>query len=572
MKEKKRDLMDCNFSKTKQNTQIQPRNSPNLSDFNKTDVLYRYHSSFTSTPESKVYQDRIKNGTFDHKTNFQDGYDLLDISIENKKDDLSKAIQMKTSQSFKNTEKMLNLNLDGITQSQTEIRHHEPSGLYTTITEGQLNAWLVVSPEYKVEPKKKITFERTPGNMSLNNSHLNEYIKNHPMKINLQENFEKTFKILDKNSLNHTNNFMKQKMSLIKNIETKMNKPEVAINKNLVPPNQSNPKNVKIDKFRRASTKQKMNHSTSENKNAVQQFGIFLKTEEPVFKKKVNRKLSGFEEIKKKPKNEYEFNHMFKILDFLDKDKSLKESRKKIQEKMKGLGRESFNETSKINYQLDQINEENFNMEYKIKGVLGKGSYGEVKLAVCEKTGQFYAVKIYPKKFLKDKIKKQNIQNEKDILLQIDHENIIKLFKVVEGLNSIFLLTEYAGKYSLHETLTNTHKTSLSEDEVRPISWQLVQSIVYLHNENIIHRDIKLHNILVNETGKLKLIDFGFALKLKAQELIRVFCGTPSYMSPEIVDRTPYDGKASDVWALGVCLYRMVVGTFPFRGFLISIN
>mgnify|MGYP000846163208 FL=1 len=144
--------------------------------------------------------------------------------------------------------------------------------------------------------------------------------------------------------------------------------------------------------------------------------------------------MSGLEDIKaKKAKNEFEFNHVFKILEFLDKDKDLKQSRKKIQEKMKDLGRESFNEASKKASQIEQINEEMFRNEYMVKGTLGKGSYGEVKLCVSQRTGEPFAVKIYPRKFLKDEIKRQNLRNEREILQSIDHENIIKLFRVVEG-------------------------------------------------------------------------------------------------------------------------------------------
>lgn len=84
---------------------------------------------------------------------------------------------------------------------------------------------------------------------------------------------------------------------------------------------------------------------------------------------------------------------------------------------------------------------------------------------------------------------------------------------------------------------------------------------------NISHRDIKIDNILVNEYGEVKVIDFGFAVKRNSQsELISNFCGTPTFMCPEIIRRLPYDSHKADVWALGVLFYRLVTGRYPFRG------
>lgn len=542
-------------------------------DMTKNDLVHKFSNSFNSNSDFHNLIEKPQIHDVDSNPTACENEFMMDVSIEPRKSGSYQSNTGPHSQRFDSNEIKLTDEEVIICQSQPEIYVSEQFPLSQPSNEILTHGITLMSPECKTEQKKKTNYEKLGGNSLLNMSHLDDYIKNHPMKLNIQENFDKTFKILDKNSTNYQNNFMKQKMSIIKNMETKVHKPDAPIlSKNPSQQNPGAPILPKIDKYSRASTKQKTNHSTSENKTTVTKFGVFNKADEQIFKKKEEKKTFDVEEPKKKVKTEYDFNHVFKILDFLDKDKSLKMSRKKIQDKMKDLGRESFNETNRKNVHLEQINETNFLKEYKIKHVLGKGSYGEVKLCLHEKSGSMYAVKIYPKKFLKDKIKKQNLQNEKDILLQIDHDNIIKLFKIVDGASYIYLLTEYAGKSSLHEVLTNSTKTMFSEEEARPIMWQLCQAIIYLHEEGIIHRDIKLHNILVNDHNILKLIDFGFALKMKEDDLIQVFCGTPSYMSPEIVNRTPYDGKASDVWAFGVCIYRMVIGTFPFRGILISIN
>lgn len=95
----------------------------------------------------------------------------------------------------------------------------------------------------------------------------------------------------------------------------------------------------------------------------------------------------------------------------------------------------------------------------------------------------------------------------------------------------------------------------------------MAESVAFLHGINTVHRDLKLDNILIEEgTRMVKVIDFGFSVIVANHQRLKIFCGTPSYMSPEIVRKHEYDGKPVDMWALGVLLYVMLTGTFPFRG------
>ena len=90
--------------------------------------------------------------------------------------------------------------------------------------------------------------------------------------------------------------------------------------------------------------------------------------------------------------------------------------------------------------------------------------------------------------------------------------------------------------------------------------------LAYLHSKNVSHRDIKLENIIIDKKGLIKLIDFGFCCCTSPETKLKVFCGTPSYMCPEIVMKRDYYGPPTDIWATGILLYALLCGQFPFKG------
>lgn len=195
------------------------------------------------------------------------------------------------------------------------------------------------------------------------------------------------------------------------------------------------------------------------------------------------------------------------------------------------------------------------------------GTYAVVKLGHDTKRKEEVAIKYYDRMKLSDPIKKRNFEAEVENLKLLDNENIIKLYDVLEGRKQIALVMEYVGDKSLFDYLLAAEKGKITEAETKTIFVRLFRALAYTHSNLIVHRDIKLQNVIIGDKGQVKLIDFGFSLKVpnKAHKL-GVFCGTPSYMSPELVKRIPYDGFAADVWALGVCLFRSVTGQFPFKG------
>lgn len=204
--------------------------------------------------------------------------------------------------------------------------------------------------------------------------------------------------------------------------------------------------------------------------------------------------------------------------------------------------------------------------DYIIKKEIGKGSYAVVRQGYHRPTQMKVALKIYDKISLFDVQKKNSVNREIDILKTLHHENILKLYEVIDMPKYIYVITELICGPSLLDLLKNAETHRIDEIECKKIFHQIVCGINYCHIKNISHRDIKLENVLVTEEEKkVKIIDFGFGVKSKKNISQKFFCGTPSYMPPEIVLKKNYIAQYADVWSLGVLLYTMLCGAFPFR-------
>eukprot|EP00826_Nyctotherus_ovalis_P015686 TRINITY_DN14481_c0_g1_i1.p1 TRINITY_DN14481_c0_g1~~TRINITY_DN14481_c0_g1_i1.p1 ORF type:complete len:212 (+),score=42.90 TRINITY_DN14481_c0_g1_i1:83-637(+) len=125
---------------------------------------------------------------------------------------------------------------------------------------------------------------------------------------------------------------------------------------------------------------------------------------------------------------------------------------------------------------------------------------------------------------------------------------------------------EFIKGRSLLKYIKSQPEKRLDESESAHILSQILSALKYCHSHNIVHRDIKLENVILDDSLNVKLIDFGFSAFELPPKKLRTFCGTPSYLCPEIVARWEYSGRAADMWALGVLLCVMLCGRFPFRG------
>lgn len=209
--------------------------------------------------------------------------------------------------------------------------------------------------------------------------------------------------------------------------------------------------------------------------------------------------------------------------------------------------------------ELDQLE------HYNIWSDIGRGSYATVKLATHKENMQKCAIKVYSKTSLEDKALNDNVMREIKILKMIEHPNVVKFYEEIVGENNLYIVMEYVKGIGLNNHLIAKKLKRLMENEACQIFTQVILALQYCHSKNITHRDIKLENIQLDLHFNVKLIDFGFATCFSNKKKQLIYCGSPSYMAPEIINKTEFLGPPVDIWACGVVLFLLVTGEFPFK-------
>ena len=251
---------------------------------------------------------------------------------------------------------------------------------------------------------------------------------------------------------------------------------------------------------------------------------------------------------------------------------------------------------------------------YMLKGkVLGEGAFGTVRLGTQLSTGKIVAVKTYYKLKIIQEDTLKGISREADLMAKVISNHVVRFIEKIENVRNIHVVMEYAGKWNL-KTFLETHANLKKPTDVAKLLYGITKGLQSIHSQRIIHRDLKLENIVLNAVDSPKIVDFGFAREFSAvSPASNPFgvCGTIFYMSPELlkeriaaakkdkatimeqyfnqagdvkepdravvnplesveaeppVNPQPYDPIKVDIWALGVIFYYVLARKLPFTG------
>ncbi len=201
--------------------------------------------------------------------------------------------------------------------------------------------------------------------------------------------------------------------------------------------------------------------------------------------------------------------------------------------------------------------------DYHIGQVLGKGRSSRVCICVNKKTLQRRAVKIIDKALIDDE-ERELVRSEIAIMKLIDHPNIVHMHNIYEGKLQIYIVMELYDGGELFDRIVG--RSCFTEDEVYSIIHPIAEALEYLHYMGIVHRDLKPENILCGkDLTDIKIADFGLSKLIYPDEIMKLPCGTLSYVAPEVLTLSGY-GKAADIWSVGIIFYLLLCGVLPFDG------
>ncbi|KNZ53378.1 CAMK/CAMKL/KIN4 protein kinase [Puccinia sorghi] len=205
---------------------------------------------------------------------------------------------------------------------------------------------------------------------------------------------------------------------------------------------------------------------------------------------------------------------------------------------------------------------------YLLLQTLGEGEFGKVKLGVHsspDRWGEEVAIKLIKRGNVDTQARMIKVAREIDVLKLVKHPNIVRLYDVIETEKYIGIVLEYASGGELFDHIL-AHRY-LKEKDASKLFAQLISGVTYLHAKKIVHRDLKLENLLLDRNRNIIITDFGFANRFedRTNDLMATSCGSPCYAAPELVVQDGrYVGSQVDVWSCGVILYAMLAGYLPF--------
>mmetsp|Transcript_15321 Transcript_15321/g.22934 ORF Transcript_15321/g.22934 Transcript_15321/m.22934 type:complete len:440 (-) Transcript_15321:865-2184(-) len=221
------------------------------------------------------------------------------------------------------------------------------------------------------------------------------------------------------------------------------------------------------------------------------------------------------------------------------------------------------------NQQSDVVGKVNL-MDFDILKLIGKGGFGKVWKARKKDTGEIFALKVLNKKDVVEQDLVEHTRLERDIMGKfITHPFIVSLHYAFQTDDKLYFALDYMPGGSLWFHLReNKDAKPFSEDEVRFYASEVILAMAALHKHDVVYRDLKLENILLDADGHVSLTDFGLSAQMKPNKRIHSYSGSPAYLAPEILFDESGKGhdKSVDYWSLGVLIHLMLTRQAPFWG------
>ncbi|KRX07090.1 Protein kinase-like domain [Pseudocohnilembus persalinus] len=216
-----------------------------------------------------------------------------------------------------------------------------------------------------------------------------------------------------------------------------------------------------------------------------------------------------------------------------------------------------------IEEKIQQVRGEAKIFKYQKGKLLGKGGFAKCYEFIKLDTKKLMAAKIIPKSTLTKSRAKQKLISEIKIHKSLSHLHVVKFEHVFEDHDNVYILLELCTNQTLNELIKKRKR--LIDLEVQCFIIQIISALIYLHENRVIHRDLKLGNLFINDKMEIKIGDFGLATRLDFDgEKRKTICGTPNYIAPEILKGKGHSYEV-DIWSLGVIIYTMLIGKPPYE-------
>jgi polo-like kinase 1 len=205
------------------------------------------------------------------------------------------------------------------------------------------------------------------------------------------------------------------------------------------------------------------------------------------------------------------------------------------------------------------------NLVYRKHEEIGRGGFASVYRFTDEATGESFALKAISRERVAKPKSLEKLKTEISIQRSLSHPNIVKSYDNFEDADNYYIILELCPGHSIRDRLKRSIR--LSEAETKSILREIVAGVCYLHDNRVIHRDLKLENFLVGHDGRIKIADFGLSAQLDYDDERKyTVCGTPNYLSPELLmAATRGHSYEVDIWTIGVCAFAMLTGHPPFE-------